>query len=271
MRRLSTLLAPPARAQKAGKEGQDEKQKKQADQKKPLDSGKRVSAFLKASVEEQKGMLAELVKDFTARKGKLERADADLVMDLAQALESGNKAMATAVYRDLGKALTQADDAKVAALGRLLEGSARRINLVGTPMTVAGKTLAGKEVNLKDYRGKVVLVDFWATWCGPCIAEVPNVKNLYKQYHDKGFEVLAVCVDPNKAALETFLAGNKLPWVCIHDVPGDKSLSDQYGVLFLPLPILVDREGRVVSMSARGPELEQLLEKHLGGKENKGT
>jgi thiol-disulfide isomerase/thioredoxin len=243
-----------------------------AAQQKLLEIQKKIDAFRNAATVEQQVKLANLVKDFIARKDKLDMTDARFALNVAQALESGqDKTMATAAYKDLGKALAQADNALTARFGRLLEGSARRINLVGNPMTVAGKTPAGKQVDLKDYHGKVVLVNFWATGFRPCLEELPNVKRLYKAYHDKGFEVLAVCVDPNKAALETFLAGNKLPWVCIHDVPGDKSLSDQYGVLFLPLPILVDREGRVVSLNARGPELERLLEKHLAEKENKGT
>jgi len=233
---------------------------------------RRITEFRNSSADEQKQTLAEVVKDLRARKDSLSQADMQYAMSIAQALESGkDKALTTAAYTDLGKALAESETAQVARVGRMMQGSARRLNLIGNTMTVKGKTLEGKEIDLKDFRGKVVLVDFWATWCGPCIAEMPNVKKLHKQYRDKGFEVLAVSVDANKAALEKFLAKENLPWVSIHDVAGEGSLSDYYGVMFIPLPILVDREGRVVSMTARGLELERLLEKYLGDKDNKGN
>jgi thiol-disulfide isomerase/thioredoxin len=236
-------------------------------QKKFLEIQKKVNEIRSAGAEEQKEKLAALVKDLRERKDKLDQMDIQLAMSLAQALES-NKELAAKAYIDLGKALTESSNAQFARAGKMLEGSARRINLPGKVMNLTGKTMEGKEVSLKDYRGKVVLVDFWATWCGPCIAELPNVKKLYKQYHDKGFEVVAISVDANKDALVKFLEKEKLPWVCIHDVPGDESLSNHFGVMFIPLPILVDREGRVVSMNARGPELERLLDKHVGDKGN---
>jgi thiol-disulfide isomerase/thioredoxin len=236
-------------------------------QKKFLEIQKKVNEIRSAGAEEQKEKLAALVKDLRERKDKLDQMDIQFAMSLAQALES-NKELAAKAYTDLGKALTESSNAQFARAGKMLEGSARRITLPGKVMNLTGKTMEGKEVSLKDYRGKVVLVDFWATWCGPCIAELPNVRKLYKQYHDKGFEVVAISVDANKDALVKFLEKEKLPWVCIHDVPGDESLSNHFGVMFIPLPILVDREGRVVSMNARGPELERLLEKHVGDKGN---
>src|SRR5690606_1724849 len=77
----------------------------------------------------------------------------------------------------------------------MLEGIARRMALPGNPIQVTGTLLDGSPFNWDAYRGKVVLVDFWATWCGPCRAEVPNVIKMYQAYHDKGFDVVGISLD----------------------------------------------------------------------------
>jgi thiol-disulfide isomerase/thioredoxin len=215
---------------------------------------------------ERKEILAALKKHFEEKKDKLTMQDAQMAMGVASSLERGDRALAADAYSSFGKLLAQASNAQVANAAKSLQGAARRVNLPGHEMEIMGATVDGKTVDWKAYRGKVVLVDFWATWCGPCIAELPNVKELYEAYHDRGFEVLGISVDADKNALVKFLEKEKLPWTSIHDKKGDKgeSLSDHYGIMFIPLPILVDREGRVVSMEARGPELRRLLAKHLG-------
>jgi peroxiredoxin len=151
-------------------------------------------------------------------------------------------------------------------LARVMEGAARRVTQPGKVMELSGKTPAGKTADLKDYRGKVVLVDFWATWCGPCVGELPNIRKLYGTYHDKGFEVLAVSVDQDEAALAKFLDKEKLPWVCLRDPDGDDSLATRFGIMSIPQAILVGRDGRVLSIGARGTELERLLKKHIADK-----
>ena len=124
--------------------------------------------------------------------------------------------------------------------------------------------------------GPVVLIDFWATWCGPCRAELPNVKKMYKAYHDKGFEVIGVsCDDSSKEdVFKDFLKTNEIPWKQMFDekavVPNQQrggkpiQVSEYYGINGIPCPILIGKDGKVISLNARGNELEKQLVKIYG-------
>ena len=125
--------------------------------------------------------------------------------------------------------------------------------------------LDGKPVSLADYRGKLVLIDFWATWCGPCIAELPNVKAVYEKYHDKGFEIIGISLDTDEAALRKFIRKNQLPWRQVFDGKRwETPLVQQYSVRGIPAQFLIDREGRVISVEARGERLGVLIEAEIG-------
>jgi len=226
----------------------------------------------KSAPAERKRFLADIEKHFQEKNGKLTQQDADLAMQLAGTLAPEARALAVNAYNTLARTFAQASDPKIARMAKTLQGTGRRVNLPGHEIVVRGKTIEGKPVDWKSYRGKIVLVDFWATWCGPCRAELPNVKKLYEEYHDRGFDVLGISVDENKKALVQFLEKENLPWTCIHDQAEGKgeSLSDCYSVEYIPLAILVDRQGRVISMQAGGPELRGLLEKLLGPEKNSG-
>ncbi len=230
----------------------------------------RAQNIAKASPAERNATINDLKKHFQELGGKLTSREAGLAMNVTRTLEMSAPKQAIQVYKDYGKLFAAAGDPKVAGIGRMFEGCARRIGLVGNTMEVKGTTLEGKEIDLAKMKGKVVLVDFWATWRGPCIGEIPAMKKMYETYHDRGFEILAVSVDQGKDAPTKFMEERKLPWPCIHDDrTSGKSLSDYYGVVAIPLPILVARDGKVVSLNARGPELERLLEQHIGPQEKK--
>jgi thiol-disulfide isomerase/thioredoxin len=150
-----------------------------------------------------------------------------------------------------------------------LPGMYRRLTLLGKPMEITGTLLDGKPVDWESYRGKVVLVDFWATWCAPCRAEIPNVLEMYEAYHDKGFDVLGVSLDATPEAAEKYVADNKLPWQSIFPQKEDERewqnpLVAYYGITGIPTAILVGKDGKVVNMNARGPVLGEELEKLLG-------
>jgi peroxiredoxin len=229
----------------------------------------RVKGLLKASEAEGQKILAEVERAFAPKKDKLTLEEAQLLFHVANGVEHHNPKLAVGAYEVAGKILAAAGDKKIAAAGKQLEGAGRRMGLVGKEIEVRGTTVDGKPLDWKGYRGKVVLVDFWASWCKPCVNELPNVRKAYEEFKGKGFEVVGVSLDRDREELDDFLKKHKLPWVTVRDEPGKDgapSLADYYGVLSIPQAILVGRDGRVLSLDARGENLRRLLEEQFAEK-----
>jgi thiol-disulfide isomerase/thioredoxin len=125
----------------------------------------------------------------------------------------------------------------------------------------AAPDLFGNAVSLSDYRGKVVLLDFWATWCGPCVSELPNVKYIYEKYKDAGLAVIGISLDANRNDLEYFVRIADIEWPQIFDGKGwENDLSRLYNIYSIPTTILLDRNGVIRYMNLRGhDELEHAV------------
>jgi thiol-disulfide isomerase/thioredoxin len=124
----------------------------------------------------------------------------------------------------------------------------------------AQNTADGKPVALSSFKGKYTLVDFWASWCGPCRAENPNVVKAYHRYHPKGFAILGVSLDDKRGDWEAAIKKDKLAWTQVSDLKGWQNNAAQlYGVRGIPMNFLLDKEGRIIGKGLRGEDLEQKL------------
>jgi len=127
-----------------------------------------------------------------------------------------------------------------------------------------GPTPTGDRIALKSFRGKVVIIDFWASWCRPCRIENPNLVRLYKRMHDKGLEIVGVSLDRNKASWERAIADDGLTWNHVSNLQyWADPIAQLYSVRSIPAAFVLDREGRIVGKNLRGAQLDAKIEELL--------
>jgi peroxiredoxin len=208
------------------------------------------------------GKKLEDIKQFLGA-GTLQAGDEQLALHAAETAErTGNPKLAGGTYEAMAKLLPA--QPPFGAVAKRMQASARRWNLPGNAMRLEGKTLDGKAFSMANYRDKVVLVDFWATWCHFCTEEIPNIKKHYENYHDKGFEVVGVSVDtcPREKVVE-FVQQHEIPWAISREADSSAKIAEYYGIHAFPTMLLIGRDGKVVSLNARGAGLGSLIEKAL--------
>ena len=203
------------------------------------------------------------------KAGDLLKADpndaqtAAMAMQFVQALEQipGGSGAAVAAMKTFGPIFETSSNDRIRGLSKAFEGKLRFMSLPGNPMEISGTLLDGQAFDPATLAGKVVLVDFWATWCGPCVAEIPNMLAEYEKYHDKGFEIVGISLDQDRAALEAFVAERKIPWPVLHegDAGGGNPLAEFYGISGIPQFVLIGRDGNVITLDVRGEKLGQRL------------
>jgi peroxiredoxin len=125
--------------------------------------------------------------------------------------------------------------------------------------------IEGKIVTLSSLRGNYVLVDFWASWCGPCRAENPNVQRMFSKYKDKGFTIFSVSLDNQKNNWETAIQKDQMTWNHVSDLKMWNSVVvPLYKIDGIPLTLLLDKEGKIIGKNLRGIDLEKKLESIFG-------
>jgi thiol-disulfide isomerase/thioredoxin len=173
------------------------------------------------------------------------------------ALMAGEFSTARAIYQTLQERFTESQtvrDKVARELGRL--------DRIGKPAP-GGEALdlAGKPVRLDAFKGKYVLVDFWATWCAPCIGELPRLQEAYRKYHGAGFEIVSVSLDETRSAVLDFVKVRKLPWIQLHNATAGADLVEAFGISSIPASYLIDPDGNIVRLDLRGAALEATLAK----------
>ena len=128
----------------------------------------------------------------------------------------------------------------------------------------AEKDLQGNPLSVAKYKGKLVLVDFWATWCGPCVGELPSVIKAYNKHHADGFEIIGISLDMDEQKLKSFLKTKEIPWAQYFDGKGwQNKLAAKYGIQSVPATFLLDGDGKIIGQDLRGEALEEALAKAL--------
>ena len=221
--------------------------------------------------------LAEDIKEFEAllAKHKDEKTDevAQILMMEAmvylQVLDNAEKAVALVkqLKRDFPETKAgQGADQMLEALQKQEETKKVQRSLVeGAKFPdFDEKDVTGKPVSVANYKGKVVLIDFWATWCGPCVAELPNVLKAYEKHHSKGFEIIGISLDQDQTKLTTFTKQKNMTWQQFFDGKGwGNKLAAKYGVNSIPATYLLDGDGKIIAKNLRGDDLEQAVAKAL--------
>jgi thiol-disulfide isomerase/thioredoxin len=188
-----------------------------------------------------------------------------MIVSAAQAMQQVGAEIPASFDPLLKEAETSKDEQVKAFAKRLLEPFFRKPVGMAFPDFPAGKTtIDGQPLTLARFKDKVVLVDFWATWCPPCRAEVPHLVAAYDKFKDKGFEIIGISFDQDRSAFDTYLTEQKMTWPQYFDGKGwENEIGPTYGIQSIPGMYLLGKDGKVVATDLRGNKLEQEIEKLL--------
>lgn len=182
-----------------------------------------------------------------------------LLHEYASMMENGNPKLAASLY-------AECTGSKDSFIQKQSTGYLTRSAAMGKPIRIQFTDIYGKKVDTAKLKGKVILIDFWATWCGPCVGEIPQMLDIYKRYHSKGLEIISISLDDNKDELTSFVKEKNIPWPQYFDGKGwENDISIHYGIRSVPTLFLIDQKGILVTDQARNM-LEFCIVNLLSGK-----
>lgn len=222
--------------------------------------------FAKAQEEKTEGIELALMEDFEKFAQAHPGTEEAVIAWIQSAMLARMGKDFDRAEKNLGIASTLTNDPN-------MEGQIRseRANLMVRPGQLAPEfqltTVDGRTLSNEDLRGKVYLLDFWATWCGPCIAELPNLKQVYADYHPKGLEVVSISLDSDRPTFDSFIQENEMSWTHVYqdDQASDADITERYGVVSIPRMILVGTDGVVIESNLRGHALGEAVKQALEG------
>jgi thiol-disulfide isomerase/thioredoxin len=215
----------------------------------------------------------------TAKEAEYAKVQDQWLKDLEQFVTNYPKTTETAealLQLALGHEFSGSDEKAAAAYGRIVSdfqsaeqaskaaGAKKRLESIGKPLELKGKTTEAKNFDLAQYKGKTVLVQYWATWCELCKQDMQQLKTLQAKYSQKGFHVVGVNLDNDVREANKYLVENRWPWPQLFEVGGmDSRFANELGIMTLPTMLLIDKNGRVVRRNVHASELDGELSKLL--------
>jgi len=230
----------------------------QAVDKKPFnDAAQELIAKIRSMISKDRGAA---VKEYAKAARLLANEYPDEVGPRAMLLEAANMLNDPKQQKAILAELSLLKDGKFAGIAKRAKGQLTKLEALGKPVNIKFTAIDGREVDLSKMKGKVVLIDFWATWCGPCVREIPNMIKTYEKLNKKGFEIVGIALenDKNPKNLLAYVDSKKMNWPQYHG----RKFAEEYGISSIPTMWLIDKNGNLVDMNARSG-LEGKVEKLL--------
>ncbi|MCA9192491.1 MAG: TlpA family protein disulfide reductase [Planctomycetales bacterium] len=228
-----------------------------------LEAIKSAVALMAFSSPESQQKASEQVAEFLKGRNPLSLSDVQTGILAASMLEmQPNKKPARDLYQLMDSLLEKDQREEMQSLRLNLQASVRRLELLGKKLELAALDINGNRIQVDDFAGKFLIVDFFATWCQPCLSDLERIKVLHAKYKERGLEVISISLDHDRETLDKYLTTADLSWPVIYDSADDPNerLQMKFGVSTLPTVFLLNKEGTVVSLEAHSSELNRLMQ-----------